>query len=281
MSRQRGDDELRHAAWHVTRELSLLSQLYRTFLGPAPKEVARNELERSAVVECALVHLRCLAEFLVGRPSRGKGSVDGRRWRSEIDITPEHFTPGWPSRMSRSEHAGPVMKSIEFCDRRLAHLSWDRLEDGDFYSPVVVDCAELFMDFVGHVHLHRPEYTVLSLSEASASLALCGSPVRFPEWLWFHLPDDRLVDKTEDRNGAESLRRYALSLSTRLRDDSPSLREASGLDQPAAYVPAIERALAGLIAEQGVPTTEAEVAAEVLGSIRRARSDAGSIELRH
>lgn len=106
---------------HIDYELSTLVELPRWVdhfanVGPA--------ILQNACLESALTHARLLIEFLVGRPGR-----HGIRRRSNQDIQPDDFLPGWqlPDPTSFDDR----LRSI---DRHLAHLSKNRA-NGEIAPP--------------------------------------------------------------------------------------------------------------------------------------------------
>lgn len=95
---------------HLYYEVKMSGALYGWTLkydreGPA---VLKN-----ACLEATLVHVRCLIEFLAGRPRNGK-----RHW-SVKDIQPAHFVSNWTPTNRFDVY-------LELADKHISHMSLDR-----------------------------------------------------------------------------------------------------------------------------------------------------------
>jgi hypothetical protein len=71
----------------------------------------------TALLESSLVHVRCLAEFFVGRVDR-KGR---RKWGRETDVTPAAFLEGWVP--EPAEAIAVLDDAIPRLDKHLSHMT--------------------------------------------------------------------------------------------------------------------------------------------------------------
>lgn len=87
---------------------------------------ARDELEsmrRALFLEAALVHQRCLIEFLVGRVNSR-----GRSWKDRTDVTPTSLVAGWDPAVTLEGHINELTSQLREIDALLAHVSLRRAE---------------------------------------------------------------------------------------------------------------------------------------------------------
>lgn len=88
---------------------------------------ARDEPEsmrRALFLEAALVHQRCLLEFLVGRVRRN----GVRAWKDRTDVTPAALLDGWDPEAALPESAAGLTTALAEIDALLAHVSLRRAE---------------------------------------------------------------------------------------------------------------------------------------------------------
>ncbi len=75
-------------------------------------------------LEAALIHQRCLIEFLVGRVNR-KGA---RSWKERSDVTPAALCDGWEPEAALGAAHGDLTAALADIDSLLAHVSRRRAE---------------------------------------------------------------------------------------------------------------------------------------------------------
>ncbi len=273
----RADHDLTHAAWHIARELRILSELYRRYLKvwPGRQGPPRDEPDNDASVVACLAHLRCLAEFLVGRPKdRDAPLASTRKWRPDLDMCPEHFVVGWENVVASSCRAQALMAVIPLCDQRMSHLSWERLAPGgDFYTPTIEACVKLFTEFVGYLRVRRSKWVDTLLPDAIDANARCGWPLRLPTLLWFHLPDHDGIQRNLDLNGNALLRQLIGLLTDRLPFAPAADLRAASSQEDRFFCPAVGALLLSLDRGSVAPRERALVS-QVLAAIRRAGVDA-------
>lgn len=118
---------------------------------------ARDESEsmrRALFLEAALIHQRCLVEFLAGRVSK----TGGRSWKGRTDVTPAAFVDGWDpvTALPRLIDLTAMLGDI---DSILAHVSLRRAEiarrtwDLGAGTAIVLEALDLF---VGQLRLTEP-----------------------------------------------------------------------------------------------------------------------------
>ncbi len=88
---------------------------------------ARDEpssMRGTLFLEAALIHQRCLIEFLVGRVNR-KGA---RSWKERSDVTPAALCDGWEPEAALGAALGDLTVALADIDSLLAHVSRRRAE---------------------------------------------------------------------------------------------------------------------------------------------------------
>jgi len=83
-----------------------------------------DPLIASGHLEGALVHGRCLIEFLIGCRARTSSATASRRW-SQSDIRPGLFLASWAPDAAMVENLEPALSKL---DTLLSHLSLERVE---------------------------------------------------------------------------------------------------------------------------------------------------------
>lgn len=86
-----------------------------------------RETVRLAALEAMLVHIRCVIEFLVGRPPH-EGQTSRRRHHG--DVPPTWFAPTWDT----PPGGHPLDEWLELIDAHLSHLSQKRIRFADDVS---------------------------------------------------------------------------------------------------------------------------------------------------
>ena len=111
---------------------------------------ARDEPEsmrRALFLEAALIHQRCLIEFLAGRVTK-KG---GRSWKGRTDVTPAALLEGWDPVAALPRLIKDLTAMIGDIDELLAHVSLRRAEiarrtwDVGAGTAIVLEALDLFV----------------------------------------------------------------------------------------------------------------------------------------
>jgi hypothetical protein len=155
-----GENDLRDMVQHVCYEVGLL----HFWTGPGigipigvPNQLTSKRLD-NAIVECAGVHLRNVADFLT--------TSSAKRRKTDL-VADDYFDDGWPNRSdfvlgaNKDEH----QKVKAEIDQRLAHISTHRLTD-DFdwrdtrrlYAPLVLQRFTNFRADLRVVHPARAQW---------------------------------------------------------------------------------------------------------------------------
>lgn len=143
----RTERELMIAAAHVGTELVTMTREGTRAVITGSN--APDEYERAASIEAALIHLRALCEFLVGRGPSKEPTGRPRRWNPR-DISPLDFVEGWDPPETPATRA--LTEILPLLDQRLAHLSWRRVEEPQFsFSIEILDhCIRSYQEFLNH-----------------------------------------------------------------------------------------------------------------------------------
>ena len=125
-------EERTNAGAHVLYEINSLSDILAVLLQLEASDDDYDEafggntggVLRNAALEALLVHVRCLIEFLVGRPP-SKGN--NLRRRDTKDIPPAWFAPRWETPTGAHE----LDEWLALIDAHLSHLSRKRIRFND------------------------------------------------------------------------------------------------------------------------------------------------------
>jgi hypothetical protein len=83
-----------------------------------------DAMRHTLFLEAALAHIRCLIEFLIGRPHPKSGK---RRWKSDLDVTPLSLLPTWSPEEALRASWPLLTQSLDRIDKALAHVSQERV----------------------------------------------------------------------------------------------------------------------------------------------------------
>jgi hypothetical protein len=96
--------------------------------GPGGDDTARN-----AFLESALLHARCVFEFLDAK----------KRDRRDDDMIREDFGPPWKPAKGKEQEARTALHKVKpDIDKHLAHLTWQRVDDPETPSWTVLQVAQ-------------------------------------------------------------------------------------------------------------------------------------------
>lgn len=156
-------EQLDFAALHVGYELVQLAKMSRRLQDPTLPGDAHN-----ACLESMLLHARSLIEFTI----EGRGKAN--------DLHRSEFLPKWAP--PKGEEAKRLRRAMPVLHKHLAHLTWERVDEGSQewdYGDVVADLLHVFGAFVAELRAAgAPGEAPLTAALVQARAAIASSPTR-------------------------------------------------------------------------------------------------------